>query len=183
MEKENRKKLNLKVNAQELCTMCVMAWPGPLPPFQGVQGVLPYGVKNVIKWKSALRLDKLIRKQHEKLKKEKIWSKKEYHSMLHGILFFKQAYTFEDSNKNFITFYEGIENTFASIRLKDNGEYEINNYLSREEWLESIMCTYDEIIKNENVELFTIIHHYCGKKGKEVRDRYSIGNWDMNKIK
>ena len=174
--------MNLKVNAEELCTMCVMAWPGPLPPFQGVQGVLPYGVKNVIKWKSNMGLNKLMRKQHDKLEKEKIWDTIEYNSMFMAILFFKHAYTFEDSSKNFITFYEGIENSFASICLRENDEYEIANYSNRETWLEAIMQKYQNVIVSENLELFTVIHHYCGKKGKEVRDSYSAAEWDVKML-
>ena len=60
--------LKLKVSAEEVCTICVMGWPGPLPPFQGVQGILPYGVKNAIKWKSRMGLKKLVNRQYEKLK-------------------------------------------------------------------------------------------------------------------
>ena len=168
----------IQVNAQEMCTMCVMAWPGPLPPFQGVQGVLPYGVKNAIKWKSALGLNKLIRKQHDKLKNEKIWGAKEYNSMFKAILFFKHAYTFEDSNKNFFTFYEGIETSFASICSRDNNEYEMVSYSNRETWIEAIMQTYHDTIESENSELFTVIHHWCGDNGKEIRDKHRACDWD-----
>lgn len=151
--------MNLKLGAEEMCIICVMAWPGPLPPFQGVQGVLPYGVKNAIKWKSKLGLKKLIRNQHEKLKKEKIWGTKEYNDMLMAVLFFNQAYTFVDSNKNFVTFYEGVEGNFASICSRNHNEYEIVNYSTRENWCREIVRNYQELRLNGNLELFTVIHH------------------------
>lgn len=116
--------MELKVSAEEMCTICVMGWHGPLPPFKGVQGILPYGVKNVIRWKSQIGLNKLIHNQHEKLKKEKIWGTKEFNDMVMAILFYKQAYTFVSSQNNFITFYEGTESNFASICSRDHKEYE-----------------------------------------------------------
>ena len=170
--------MQLQVSAQEMCTMCVMAWPGPLPPFKGVQGVLPYGVKNVIKWKSQMGLNKLIHNQHDKLVKQKIWGSKEYNSMFMAILFFKHTYTFEDSNKDFITFYEGIENDFASICSKDNDEYEIVHYSNREEWTKAVKQTYQEVMGSENKSLFTVMHHR-GDTEKLIIDRYSAADWEL----
>ena len=174
--------MNLKLNAEEMCVICVMAWPGPLPPFQGVQGVLPYGVKNAIKWKSKLGLKKLIRNQHEKLKKNKIWGKKEFNDMLMSVLFFNQAYSFVDVNKNFVTFYEGTEGNYSSICSKNSDEYEIRNYTMRENWYNEIMHTYHELKENEKIELFTVIHHRWGNNKKEIRDKYSAIDWDVRMI-
>lgn len=44
----------LDVNSKELCLLSLITWQGPLPLFQGVQGILPDGVKNSVKWKSKI---------------------------------------------------------------------------------------------------------------------------------
>lgn len=175
--------LKLKVSAEEMCAICVMGWPGPIPPFQGVQGVLPYGVKNVIKWKSRMGLKKLVNRQYEKLKKEKIWGTKEYNGMVMSFLFYNQAYTFAGPQDNFITFYEGTESNFASIGTLDNKEYEIVCYANLEEWIKAIVQNYHIIMADTSATSFTVIHHRWGINKEEIHDVCNVSDWDIRIFK
>ena len=125
--------MKLKFSAEEFCALCILSWPGPLPPFKGVEGVLPYGVKNVVKWKSQLSLKKLLKKEKGKLEQAGLLQNGELVDAMITIHFYQKCISIVQEEQHLISFYEAPEG-YVSLNLSNNEDtYEIKKYETKKE--------------------------------------------------
>lgn len=171
--------MKLCFNAEELCAVCILTWPGPLPPFKGVQGILPDGVKNVVKWKSRLGLKKLLKQEISKLEKENLLKTGELIDEMTTILFYKKSISILCDNNYLISFFEAPEGYVSLKFLNDANDYEINNFITKKEMYDDIKQVGADIWKRVDGEIILKVCQY-DEQGKVKCEIIRSDSWEQN---
>lgn len=189
--------MKLCFNAEQFCAVCVLTWPGPLPPFKGVQGILPEGVKNVVKWKSWLGLKKILKQEKNRLvelEKEKLLKLEELNDVMLTIHFYTKSISVLCDNNYLISFFEGLEEDltldtnndiikkegYVSLKfLNDAKDYEINNYITKKEMYDDIKQSSADILKRMDGKIVLKVCWY-DEHGKIKCEIIGSDSWEQN---
>ncbi len=154
----------LDLNSDELCVLSLITWHGPLPLFEGIQGILPDGVKNSVKWKSKTGLKKLAKRLQKRLEKEGIWETAELENSMIAIIFYEQAVSVMGGGKHIASFYKSEEG-LASITFCGDGDmYEIQDYKDESKWLTALCANCNSTLADEEIEMVIYSRNSDGEK-------------------
>lgn len=161
---------NIQLNAEEVAALMMLYWPAPFPGGKGIGGIIPYGVKNVLKWKNGIGLNNAIKRFKKKMTSLNLWDSPELGSIAMPVLYYKKAVTIQKDKTVLKSIYFG-EDLFVVI-----------DYLENDEYLFSFKFSSDEIdLSDVNDTDLKTIYWSRDKKGKEIKDK-EIKSINQNEI-
>lgn len=157
------------LSAEEVAVLMMLHWPGPFPGGKGIGGILPYGVKNVLKWKNRIGLDNAVKRFKKKMKENAMWNSPTLGSVAAPVLYFEKAITVEKEKKEIYKSIYWGEGLFVMIDFREDNEYAFSIMHSIEE--------YDFYDLKNNDWLITFWERNA--KGKKIKSREMIAKLDQ----
>lgn len=148
---------NITLNAEEVAVLMMMYWPAPFPGGKGIGGLLPYGVKNVLKWKNRIGLDRAAKRFETKMKKERLWNSPELGSIAMPVLYYNKGIVVQKDTMLYKSIYFG-EDLFVMIDQLGEDEY----VFSMGETIDELAC---EDFIGKKAKVILLDHN---EKGKEI---------------
>lgn len=150
--------MELKLNAEEIAVLMMLHWPASFPGGKGIGGIIPYGIKNVLKWKNAIGLRNAVKRFEKKMTSLKLWNLPELGSIAMPILFFDKAVTIQRGKVLCKSIYWG------------EGLLVMMTYLGNDEYIFSVEDSLDEMdfddLKGDDLN---VILWGRDSKGKEIK--------------
>lgn len=161
----------INLNSNELCALSLITWQGPFPLFKGVQGIIPDGVRNSVKWKSKIGLQKLAKDIQMRLEIEGIWGTAVFENSMITIIFYEQAVSVMCGKKYIANFYKAEEGLSSITFCEERDMYEIQDYKQESQWLIALCDNCNKLHVDEEMELVISTRDSNGKK---IYNTYNI---------
>lgn len=113
----------IRINAEEVAALMMLHWPTMFPGGKGIGGIIPYGVKNVLKWKNRIGLDNAIKRFKKKMINQKCWNVSELANLAIPVLYYEKAITIQRGKELVLSIYLGKEEYFVTLEFSGNDEY------------------------------------------------------------